>query len=484
MSEKYDVVIIGAGIGGLVCGCYLAKAGLKVLIVEKNDKPGGYCSSFERDGYRFDVGVRYLGGVKRGVLGKILKELDLKDEIKFNQFDPTDKIMMPDNVVYIRANPYDTIEEFKKSFSKEKNNIERFFKFIMQRDFLRVYKKIRKVTFKDVLRDFFEDYKIMQTLSGIIFIKTGLDASRISAVVASILFRSYILDPGYYPLGGIQTFPNVLVNRFKKWDGEILFSTKVTRILTEKRKIVGISFKRKMIKSKIIVSNIDASYLFNRLLTLPCRERNIIKYLIPSPSAFVVYVGLDASIKERFKETCGVIYFSSYNIEEILLSWERHNFIEKINGIICEFSSFHDPLTASSQNYAGGFATLVPYKSKVFWNNFKEKIVERIINKVEKILFPIRRYLKFKLIATPLTFYKYTLNKKGALFGWASTLNQIKISILPPKTSLEGLYLAGHWCTVGFGQGGVSGVALSGRRTAEWVLREMRKEWRYKLIKP
>ena len=44
IDSKYDVIIIGAGIGGLVCGCYLAKAGMKVLIVEKNAKPGGYCT--------------------------------------------------------------------------------------------------------------------------------------------------------------------------------------------------------------------------------------------------------------------------------------------------------------------------------------------------------------------------------------------------------------------------------------------------------
>ena len=50
--NKYDVIIIGAGIGGLTCGCYLAKAGLKVLIIEQHNKPGGYCTSFERKGYR------------------------------------------------------------------------------------------------------------------------------------------------------------------------------------------------------------------------------------------------------------------------------------------------------------------------------------------------------------------------------------------------------------------------------------------------
>ena len=46
ISSKYDAIVIGAGLGGLVCGSYLAKKGLKTLIIEKNDKVGGYCSSF------------------------------------------------------------------------------------------------------------------------------------------------------------------------------------------------------------------------------------------------------------------------------------------------------------------------------------------------------------------------------------------------------------------------------------------------------
>ena len=50
-KNMYDVIVIGAGISGLVCGCYLAKAGLRVLIVEQHNKPGGYCTSFKRKGF-------------------------------------------------------------------------------------------------------------------------------------------------------------------------------------------------------------------------------------------------------------------------------------------------------------------------------------------------------------------------------------------------------------------------------------------------
>ena len=83
--NEYDVAIIGAGIGGLVCGCYLAKSGLKTLIIEQHDKPGGYCTSFSRGGYRFDAGVHYFGGVKKRFFGNILKELKVDNAIKFNK---------------------------------------------------------------------------------------------------------------------------------------------------------------------------------------------------------------------------------------------------------------------------------------------------------------------------------------------------------------------------------------------------------------
>lgn len=61
--DAYDAVIIGAGIGGLVCGCYLAKAGMKVLIAEHHHKPGGYCTSFKRRGFTFDAAAHSLEGI-------------------------------------------------------------------------------------------------------------------------------------------------------------------------------------------------------------------------------------------------------------------------------------------------------------------------------------------------------------------------------------------------------------------------------------
>ncbi len=69
-KDEYDVIIIGAGIGGLTCGCYLAKAGMKVLIVEQHSKVGGCCTSFKRKGFTFDATI---GGLREnGILKKCI----------------------------------------------------------------------------------------------------------------------------------------------------------------------------------------------------------------------------------------------------------------------------------------------------------------------------------------------------------------------------------------------------------------------------
>ena len=77
-NNEYDVIIVGAGVGGLTCGCFLARAGKKVLIIEKNNRVGGYCSSFKQDEFTFDLGPRSVSHCKEGsYIRGVLKDLNL-----------------------------------------------------------------------------------------------------------------------------------------------------------------------------------------------------------------------------------------------------------------------------------------------------------------------------------------------------------------------------------------------------------------------
>jgi phytoene dehydrogenase-like protein len=467
MKNKYDVVIIGAGIGGLVCGCYLVKAGLKVVIIEKHDKPGGYCSSFARKGYRFDVGVHYLGGIKNGTLGKILEELEIKNEIKFNQFDPTDKIIMPDNTTYIKADPNDTIEDFINSFPNEKVNIRNFFDFIMQKNLFEVYKKIKKYNFQQVLDCYFVNEKLKNTIGVLLLGNMGLPPKMIPAFTSIVFLREFILDPGYYPVGGIQRFADFLVYEFKRLSGEIILSQEVVEIFIKNNVVKGVTiFPNKKISASIVVSNIDATQTFENLLKIDTKESMIVKKLMPSISMFSIYIGMKINLRLALKEPCNVWYFSTYDIDQCYSSLEENIISANIPGILLSFPSLHDESMVESAKNVVQIFTMAPYVTHHFWKKYRDSTMRSMLSMADKVMCDLNKYEEIRFSATPFTFERYTLNKNGAAYGWASTSDQIKISILPQTTSIVGLFLVGHWCTLGGGQGGVSTVALSGKRAA------------------
>lgn len=63
---KYDVVVIGSGLGGLECAYILSRAGLRVLVLEQGRQPGGCLQSYRRRGLAYDTGFHYVGGLDEG----------------------------------------------------------------------------------------------------------------------------------------------------------------------------------------------------------------------------------------------------------------------------------------------------------------------------------------------------------------------------------------------------------------------------------
>lgn len=476
MDIKYDVIIIGAGIGGLTCGCYLAKAGLKVLIVEQHSRPGGYCSSFERQGYRFDVGVHYLGGMKN-ILKKIFSELEVSDEIQFNRFDPTDKIIMPDNIAYIYANPQHTIEEFIENFPKEEENIKSFFQFITQKNFFNIYKKIKIMSFQEVLDNFFEDFRLKATIEALL-LNFGLSAKKASAITSIFLYRDYILDGGYYPRSGMQGFADGLVTVFNRYGGELILNKKVVRILVLGKKVRGIILDEgKVLKTDFVVSNADATQTFNKLISdTKCRENILVDKLICSPSLFAMYIGTNKDLKTITNETCNIWNFDSYEIDRYISHLKDGLTNPNLPFVMTSFPSSHASNLRNINKNTIQFFLIAPFNSKEFWEKNKNEIAIKILKRTKNIFPNLEKYINVKIIATPFTFYKYTLNKKGAAFGWASTVNQTRSTLFPKKSSLENLFLVGHWTTIGSGQGGVPKVILSGRKGAHLILDKINKK--------
>jgi all-trans-retinol 13,14-reductase len=95
--QQFDVVIIGSGMGGLVCANLLSQEGLRVCVVEKNRQFGGCLQTFVRDKVIFDSGVHYIGGLEKGQnLYQILKYMGVMEKLRLEKLDEDafDKIII------------------------------------------------------------------------------------------------------------------------------------------------------------------------------------------------------------------------------------------------------------------------------------------------------------------------------------------------------------------------------------------------------
>ena len=461
VKETYDAVIIGAGIGGLVCGCYLAKAGMKVLICEQHSKPGGYCTSFKRQGFTFDAAAHSFGGYRNGPLGMIFKELEIDKKIKIRKFDPSDMIVTPDIKVFFWSDVDRTIREFQTIFPEETNNIKNFFSFVMNPDPMS-FVRMRSQTFEDLLDHYFANNKLKAILSFPLFGNGGLPPSLMSAFIGTKIFKEFLLDGGYYPDGSIQTLPDALAARFQELSGELWLSRTVRKIELKNKRVIGVVLEKdELISSKYVVSNGDARQTFLNLLgekVIPRDFLHRINTMVPSLSAFILYLGLDNSFDELPEPGINIWLLSHYDLHKTYLSAQKGDF-NKIGGYLVHVSPDKKSILAFMN---------VTFKNKNYWKKKnKTNLLESIIKRIEKDAIPgLSKHIVYKDAATPHTLYRYTRNYKGAAYGWACIPSQLADPDFKKPSFIRGLYLTGHWTTQGLG---IPGVTYVGYDTAKCI---------------
>jgi len=463
-DQIYDAVIIGAGVSGLVCGCYLAKAGMKVLIAEQHYKPGGYCTSFKRQNFTFDAAPHCFGSYRDGgIMRKILKDLEVDKKLTIIRPDPSDILITPDYKIHFWNDLEKTINELQAVFPEEGNKIKNFFYLLIDSD-PNSFSRMRNLTFKELLDQHFTNDKLKAILSFPFFGIGGLPSFLISAFMGAKLFSEFLLDGGYYPEGGMQVLSDALAERFKEFGGELRLSSLVKKIRVRDNKVIGIVIENDgFVPSRYVISNCDARQTFFKLLGKKKVDKEFyekIKNMIPSMSTFISYLGMDDYFKP-FQNPGTTLYFSShYDLDKAYQAMHAGD-IEGYGGYALRIS--HDKSTI----YAGIPA---PYKSKRYWVDNKQKFLESLIDKIEKYTIPnFSKHIIYKEAATPYTLYRYTLNYRGASFGWAGIPSQFAVPNLRKPSFIQGLYLAGHWTTLGVG---ISGTAYVGYDTAKMLLRK------------
>lgn len=500
--EKYDVIVIGAGLGGLVCGAYLAKNKLKTLVVEQYSVPGGYCTSFKRKGFTFDAAVHFLEGLEEGgEFYQILKDLGIEKEIEFTRMDPLYRIFYPDESISIPADLDEYIALLSKKFPEEKGGISKLFDTIKKLaediqqlptslkihdivlfplKFPLIFKYYKK-TFAEMMADFIKDAKLKSIISAG-WPCAGLPPSKVSALYMCSFLHAAHVESFYRLKGGAQTLADLLAKALARYGGVLQLKTKATRIMVENNRVIGIeTSKGEKMHAKCVVSNIDARQNFFNLIGREKLNRKFserLERMEPSISFFQVWLGIDIDPRDKGVNESEIFYYSSYDTNEIYDSCVAGEF-EDMCGI--SIPTLLDPDLAPEGKHVMSIIFPVSYDFENQWRmennkrgeeyqNLKDEVTTRLIKTAERVVPGLPEHIVVSEAATPPTFERYTLNYKGAAYGWAHVPDQVGTNRLQPKTHIKGLYLAGHWTTPG---GGTITVALSGKTTAKMIINEL-----------
>lgn len=474
--ESYDVIIIGAGISGLVCGCYLAKAGMKVLVVEQHDKPGGYCTSFKRQGFAFDAAAHALGGYREGAeFRQIITELGIDKIIKMTRFNPSDIVLTPDFKITFWNDTKKTVNDLIKIFPKEKENIHNYYNYYDNLASASQFEnaKLKDKTFGTFLRSYFSDNVLMSAISYPVFGYGGLPPSLMHAFTGTKIFHEYVNDGGYYLEGGMQTLPNALAQVIEQNNGKLLYRRLAKRILCQNNIAVGVEFSNnESYASKYVVSACDITQTLKTFLGKDIVDKQRFDKLtnfIPSISSFILYIGIDKPFEELPAPGTNIWYLPYYDLDR-MHKYVVQGDIDNIGG-----GGFLFRVSPDRKTILALFN--ISFKTRLFWKQNKKRIAEAFLNNIARFIPDLKKHIAYFDAATPYTLYRYTLNHEGADYGWAPLQSQLFEPDFRQLSFIKGLYITGHWTAQTHG---IRGVAYLGYNTAKLILKREQAHQRFK----
>jgi phytoene dehydrogenase-like protein len=458
-ADAYDVIIIGAGIGGLVCGCYLAKAGMKVLIVEQHHKPGGYCTSFTRKGFTFDAAAHSFGGYREGgIVRKVFDDFALSRKLRIDRYDPSDRITMPDgNTIGFWAENNRTIHDFCVAFPDQCDQIRRFFAFLMC-DEPAAFIPLRNLTFQSLLDQYFTNEKLKAVLAFPILGNGGLPPSLISAYIGVRLVKEFLLDGGYYPQGGMQHFADALADVFRSLGGDLRLAARVGKIQVRNNAAAGIRLETgEFIGAGHVVANCDAIQLYTKLLGRRFIKEGLalrLNAVVPSLSMFVLYLGIDHQASLAVSAGTNYWHLPHYDIDRMY-----HAATKRSPANVAEYMVRVSPDGRTLLAFVNA-----AYRTENYWRKNKEAMMSTLIEKIERqTIASLSKSIIYRDAATPETLRRYTLNHRGAAYGWAGLISQVGDPELRRPFKISGMSTVGHWSSQGMG---IPSVVYSGYDTA------------------
>lgn len=507
-KEQYPTVIIGAGLGGLCCGAYLAREGIPVTVIEQHSVPGGYATSFDRDKGRFTFEVSLHGtSIHNNAPARILSNLGVLEQLSLVELPEIYRLKTPeleisvpqrDPEAYIQslANHFPDEAEGIRGFvremialAEEVDNYDQkssFYKKVFKIFFPIQYRKmwtIRNKTLTDLMGNYVKDPSLQSVLAAL-WGYYGLPPSQLSGFYYANATGGYLKNGSYSIKSRSQDLSNALADQIKKSGGKIMYDTAVDKIHEKNGRVEGVVLSNsEFVTARAVVSNTSALSTFKKMLPQKAVPADYLKRLDgyrPSISTFIVWLGLNRELRGKIDgfsthvtdsldseadyRLClkGEIDKGPFSVSIYDNLYEGYS-VPGTTSLMLLFLCGYGPWRKFETDYWAG--------RKDAYIREKERWADILIRRAEKRVIPgLSTMIEVREAATPLTNCRYTGNTQGAIYGFEQSIDNAYMNRIDNRTPVKGLYLAGAWGDPG---GGYAGALRAG----EWTFAKMMADW-------
>lgn len=485
----YDVVIIGAGLGGLECGYILSKKGMNVCIVEKERELGGCIQSFKRGGSTFDTGFHYIGALdKNESLNRLFTYLNLIDLPWVRLDDDFDHVIINGDEYIFRSGHDAFFSEMCSRFPHQKENLKKYVE-TLRNVGDHIFSTLEPdnsgynsaslfaLSAKAFINDTISDPRLRDVLCGTsmkLELSEKLPLYTFAQINDSFLRGAYRLD------GGGSLIARHLASDIESMGGTIISGSDVTSIKVNSDGMASaVELKNgEVIEAKWFISNAHPAHTVRLIEDTPYVKK-IYRSRITRLDNTLGFFTVNIKLKE------GVIPYKNHNLfiyEDADLWHYREGVTDRLlvsyykpqqnRGTDAEHCSSIDLLTQMAWSEVEKWeGTSVGHRGEDYLD-MKSKRAEECIRMAEKSIPGLRDGIDRIFTSTPLSYLSYTNTEKGSAYGIRKDFESPMTTVLTPKTPLKNLFLTGQSLNLH----GILGVSM----TTLFTIREILPDFKIK----
>ena len=487
--KKYDVIIIGGGIGGLASGIILSKEGLSVCVLEQHSVIGGCLQSFKRHGRTLDTGMHYIGSMgKDQIMYQYFKYFGITDDLRLHKLndDGFDYFHFSDGESYCHAAGNERfVDTLSRRFPEDRKGIETI---------VNQMQNIGDMIAPEVLRSgklYNRGGKDYTTVSAYSEIERNINNDRLRNVMAGntglyagdklttsmyeygVITQSYI-QGAYAFEDGSQQLADLMVRQIERNGGEVRLNARVEKIHLEgdKAEYVVLTSGERIFGERII-SSIHPSTTFSILENNTVYKKAFftrMNSLANTYGIFTTYLLMKPNTVKY--ENSNHFYFNINDVWSLDYMYKGAN----IPGVLMCMQ----PNSRNQYTDVISLLTPMPFEQCARWADttigrrgddykaFKEHFGNAVIDFVSQFNPNLKENIEFIHTASPLTYRDYTSTPEGSAYGLVKDCRNPLASLVFARTKISNLLITGQSLNIH----GCLGATISAAVTCSEILGE------------